>query len=148
MSTINSILSPEDFTWAPPSVSQDSSQGGMDTITPPGLRQSTTFQPYEPFESLSTYPAHASNVLSNQDVPHLHEMVEDTDAHHQHPAGHQDMPKPVSRRSKYGNLDWEPYKKELRDLYLEDNKSLDDTMRIMKEKHSRPDSYVQVLNSI
>ena len=124
----------------------------MDTVTPPGLRQSTTFQPYEPFESLSTYPAHASNVLSNQDVPHLQsedlEMAEDTDALHQPPAGHQDTPKPVSRRSKYGNLDWEPYKEEMRQLYLEDNQSLDDTMRIMKERHSFPDSYVQVLNGI
>ena len=124
----------------------------MDAITPPDLRQSTTFQPYEPFERLSTYPAHASDVVSNHDVRQLQtedpEMAEDADAQHQHPAGHQNMPKPVSRRSKYGKVDWEAYKEELRELYLEDNQNLDDTMRIMKERHSFPESYVQVLSGI
>ena len=72
------------------------------------------------------------------------EMEDEPDAqlHDQHPAGHHNIPKSVLTRSKYANLDWDRYKEELRRLYLEENQNLDNTMRIMKERHSFPESYV------
>ena len=69
----------------------------------------------------------------------------DAQFHEQHPAGHHSIPKFVSGRSKYGKLDWDRYKEEIRSLYLEENRNLADTMRIMKERHSFPDSYVRTL---
>lgn len=39
-------------------------------------------------------------------------------------------------RSKYGALDWTKHKETLRRLYLDENKSLPEIMRIMKEENS------------
>ena len=148
MNSIDSILSPEDFSWGLPSTSQNFSQGGVEAITPSALRQSTTFQPYEPFQTLSTNPPQASNIFTNDDQRYHQsedlEMEEEADAqlHRQHPAGPQNISQTVSRRSRYGSLDWDRYKEELRKLYLEENQNLDNTMRIVKERHSFPDSYV------
>jgi hypothetical protein len=65
-------------------------------------------------------------------------MIEETNAqpHRQPPAGSQSPPMIVSRRSRYGNLDWDRHKEEMRKLYLEGDQSLDETMRVLKEKHS------------
>ncbi|KAH7169989.1 hypothetical protein EDB81DRAFT_150522 [Dactylonectria macrodidyma] len=43
---------------------------------------------------------------------------------------------PGSRRSKYGNLDWERHKPQLQQIYLKDNNSLAETMKIMRTQHS------------
>lgn len=40
------------------------------------------------------------------------------------------------RRSRYGTLDWESHKSLLQSLYLTENKTLNETMRIMKDEHS------------
>lgn len=40
-----------------------------------------------------------------------------------------------SRRSRYGTLDWEKHKSPIKKLYMDENKSLKDTMEIMKEEH-------------
>lgn len=40
------------------------------------------------------------------------------------------------RRAKYENLDWERQEAVLRSLYMDQNKSLADTMKIMEEQHS------------
>ena len=148
MNSSNTMLSPEDFTWGLPSTSQNFSQGGVDAITLSALRPSATFQSYEPLHTPSTNPPQTSNIFSN-DVPRIPqsediEMEEEADAqlHHPHPAGHTNIPRSVSRRSRYGNLDWDSYKEELKKLYLEENQNLDNTMRIMKERYSFPDSYV------
>ena len=148
MNSINSMLSQEDFSWGLPSVSRSFSQGAVDATTASALPQPITFQTYEPFHTLSTNLHQASVGLSNDDQRDQQsedlEMGEEADAqlHHQHPAGHQNIPKPVSRRSIYGNLDWDSHKEELRKLYMDENQNLENTMRIMKERHSFPDSYV------
>lgn len=41
-----------------------------------------------------------------------------------------------TRRSKYQNLDWNEHKAEIQRLYLEENKSLPETMQIMKDRFS------------
>jgi hypothetical protein len=41
-----------------------------------------------------------------------------------------------STRSKYAHLNWDKYQAELRRLYMDENKSLPETMKIMKESHS------------
>ncbi|MCJ1381030.1 hypothetical protein MMC17_004139 [Xylographa soralifera] len=46
----------------------------------------------------------------------------------------------ITGRGRYNNVDWERHKEEIRKLYLMENKILDDTMRIMKAKHSVPES--------
>ena len=144
------MLSPEDFTWGLPSISESFSQEGIDAITPSAVRQSSTFQPYEPFHTLSTNPTQASTFFNNDnqhyDQSEDIEMEEGVNAqlHHQHATGHENIPKIASRRSRYGNLNWDSYKEELRKQYLEENQNLDTIMRIMKEKHSFPESYVHV----
>lgn len=40
------------------------------------------------------------------------------------------------RRAKYENLDWERHEAVLRSLYIDKNKSLADTMKIMEQQHS------------
>ncbi len=40
------------------------------------------------------------------------------------------------RRSRYGILDWESHKSPLKRLYLTENKTLNETMKIMKDEHS------------
>ena len=40
------------------------------------------------------------------------------------------------RRSRYSNLNWDEAKAKIRTLYLIENRSLQETMRIMKEAHS------------
>lgn len=148
MNSINSMLSPEDFTWRLPSVSQSLSQRAVDATTASAPRQPITFQTYGPFHPLSTTLHQASVGLSNDDhrdqQSEDYEMGEeaDTQLHHQHPTGQQNIPKSVSRRSRYGTLDWDSHKEELKKLYMDENQNLDNTMRIMKERHSFPDSYV------
>ena len=151
MQSTNSVPSLQDLTWGLPPVPQNLSQGDLNAITTSDLRQSPTLQPHESFHTLSTNPPQPSMVISNDDQRYPQsedlEMEEEADAqlHDQHTAGHHNIPKPVSGRSKYGNLDWDSYKEELRRLYLEENHNLDNTMRIMKERHSFPESYVHAL---
>ena len=87
--------------------------------------------------------------LEDQRYPQAEDLgiEEERDAqfHEQHQARHHSTPKLVSGRSKYGKLDWDSYKEEIRSLYLDENQNLADTMRIMKEKYSFPDSYVRTL---
>lgn len=40
------------------------------------------------------------------------------------------------KRRKYDNLDWDAHQQELKNLYLLQNKTLEETMHIMKERHS------------
>ena len=42
----------------------------------------------------------------------------------------------TSRRSKYRNLDWDGAKARIKELYLDEDRTLQETMRIMKEAHS------------
>ena len=142
MQSTDSISSLQDLTWGLPPVSQSLSQGDLNAITTSGLHQSTTLQPFESFPTLSANPPQPSMAFSNEDqrYPQSDAQVDD-----QHLAGHRTILKPVSSRSKYGNLDWDGYKEELRGLYLEENQNLDNTMRIMKERHSLPESYVHAL---
>ena len=141
MQSTNSVPSLPDLTWGLPPVSQNLSQGDLNAITTSDLPQSPTLQPYDSIQTLSTNPPQTSTLFSYDDQPYPQsedlEMEEEADAqlHDQHPAGHHAIPKAVSSRSKYGNLDWDSYKEELRRLYLEDNQNLDNTMRIMKERH-------------
>ena len=147
MQSTNSIPSLEDLIWLPP-VSQNLSQGDLNAITPSNLGQSNTLQPYEFAPTLSNNPSQTSIFLSNDGQRHPQsedlEIEEEAEAqvHDHHPADHQNIPKPVSGRSKYGNLDWDRHEEELRTLYLVENHNLDNTMRIMKERHSFPESYV------
>ena len=135
-----SMLSPEDFTWYLPSISQSFSEEGG--VIPAAVIQSTTVPPHEPFHTLSTDPLQAPTALSNDDQRYDEsediEMEEGENAQlqHQNPAGHQNLPKTVSRRSRYGNLSWDSHKEELKKLYREE--TLENTMRIMKERHSFP----------
>ena len=129
-------------------VSQHLSQGDLNAITTSDLRQPPTLQPYEFSHTLSANLPRTLTVFSNQD-PRYHcsedlEIGEEADAqlHDQHSAGHHKILKHVSSRSKYGILDWDGHKEELRRLYLEEKQNLDNTMRIMKERHSFPESYV------
>lgn len=41
-----------------------------------------------------------------------------------------------SRRAKYGYLDWKAHKAAIRNLYMDQNKSLSETMEVMKNVHS------------
>jgi hypothetical protein len=41
-----------------------------------------------------------------------------------------------SRRAKYGHLDWKAHKIAIRNLYMDQNKSLSETMAVMKNMHS------------
>ncbi|KAH8884179.1 hypothetical protein GQ53DRAFT_830103 [Thozetella sp. PMI_491] len=41
-----------------------------------------------------------------------------------------------ARRTKYGSLNWEQHRDEMRIIYLDENKSLADTMRIMRGKYN------------
>ena len=145
MESINSISSPEDLTWGLPPVPPNVSQGDLNATNTSDLPQSTFLQPYQSFHTLSTNAPQPSMTFSNdgRHSPPDIEIVKEADAqpHNPHPAGHHNIPKPISSRSKYGNLDWDSYKEELRSLYLEDNQNLDNTMRIMKERHSFPESY-------
>ncbi|KAH6895896.1 hypothetical protein B0T10DRAFT_587446 [Thelonectria olida] len=45
-------------------------------------------------------------------------------------------PPPTSRRSKYRDLDWEHHKPQLKKIYLDENKSLSETIAIMRDQHS------------
>lgn len=42
----------------------------------------------------------------------------------------------LGKRRRYDNLDWNAHQDELRQLYLLENKTLDETMKVMEEKHS------------
>lgn len=45
-------------------------------------------------------------------------------------------PKPaVSQRTKYRGLNWDAHKTQIKSLYLEGNKNLQETMEIMKDQH-------------
>ena len=151
MQSPNLISSLQDLTWGLPPVSPSLFQGDLNAITTSGLRQSTTLQPFESFPTLSANPPQPSMAFSNEDQRYPQseglEIDEEVDAQldDQYSAGHRKIFKPVSSRSKYGNLDWDGYKEELRRLYLEENQNLDNTMRIMKERHSLPESYVHAL---
>lgn len=52
------------------------------------------------------------------------------------PQPHTATQAPRATRSKYGSLAWDRHKETLRRLYLDENKSLPEIMRIMNEKHS------------
>ena len=151
MQSTDSGPSLQDLTWGLPPVSQNLSQGDLNAITMLDVPQSSHLQPYESFHTLSTNPPQTSMGFSNDDQndPQSEdlEMEEEADGQlqDQHPAGHYNMPKPASSRSKYGNLDWDGYKEELRRLYLEENQNLDATMRLMNERHSLPMSCVHAL---
>ena len=146
MQSTNSVPSLQDLTWGLPPVSHNLSRGDLNAITTSDLRQSPTLQPYDSSHTLSTNPPQTSMIFTNDSQPYPQsrylEMEEQAHAqlHDQHPAGHHCIPKAVSSRSKYGNLDWDSCKEELRRLYLEENQNLDSTMRIMKERHSFPES--------
>ena len=45
-------------------------------------------------------------------------------------------PRTASRRSKYKGLDWDEHKPKIKELYLDEDRSLSETMRIMKEAYS------------
>jgi hypothetical protein len=107
------------------------------------LHQPNEFEPYDPFRLLPPSDAAAAGSFNNDNArgqsPRDVIMKDETKTsqHHHEPAQDiQEQPKTSLRRSKYGNLDWDRYKEQIRELYLDDNKSLDDTMRTMEEKHS------------
>ncbi|KAK4228436.1 hypothetical protein QBC38DRAFT_414506 [Podospora fimiseda] len=54
----------------------------------------------------------------------------------QEPSHSSGPPKARSRRSKYGNLDWEKHKSELKQLYLDDNLTQPEVLGIMQMQHS------------
>ena len=128
-----------------PPVSPDLFQGYRNAINTSDLRQSPTLESSDPFHTLLTNPPRFSMAFSNDDYDLEIEEEADAQSHDQHPTGHHNILTPVSSRSKYGNLDWDSYKEEIRSLYLEENQSLNNTMRIMKERHSFPESYVYTL---
>lgn len=41
----------------------------------------------------------------------------------------------ATKRSKFGKLDWDYHKEKIRILYLEENKSLAETMELMRQRH-------------
>ena len=136
----------QDLTWELPPLSHNLSQGNLNPFTTSGVPQSPILQSCDSIHTLSTNLPQTSTLFSNDDQRYPQsedlEMEEEADAqlHVEHPAGHHSIPKAISTRSKYSNLDWDSHKEELRRLYLEENQNLDNTMRIMKERHSFPES--------
>jgi hypothetical protein len=41
----------------------------------------------------------------------------------------------TNKRAKYGKLDWDVHKEELKKLYLDENKELAEIMQLMQERH-------------
>jgi len=106
------------------------------------MRQPTAYHIYEsyPLNVDAPRPPPFSNDLhSGSDYDVVMTGGTNTRDDNQPPAGSQ-VPTKVSRRSRHGNLDWEAHKDELKELYLNDNWSLKDTMRVMKQKYSFPES--------
>jgi hypothetical protein len=53
-------------------------------------------------------------------------------------------PRVASRRSRYHDLNWEEHKGKIKELYLEEDRTLQDTMRIMREAYSFDASLVHI----
>jgi Clr5 domain len=107
----------------------------------PGLLQPITFQSFQPADQITTTTPHAPTMFSSTNTHHSSNdvvMTDDPDAQHrlQQSAGSDRQPRRVSRRSKYSGLDWEKHKEEIKVLYLENDKSLEQVMGFMKDKHS------------
>lgn len=146
MSSISSMLSPGDYTWNLPSLPDALAPENAGHAYALGLQQSNAFEPFNTFHPATTGSPQHADAFSNIDHRYNSQedvtMTEKTDAqrHRQHSAGPPSPPVTSIRRAKYGNIDWETHKKEIKRLYLDENQNLEVTMRIMKEKHSIPDS--------
>jgi hypothetical protein len=133
---------PEDFNWTS-STSGPLSQGNGITFNPSAERQHANYHSLEGFPPLDNggseqTPQIAAELHSipNEDV----EMIGDTNQPVNNHTTVNPQILPNARRSKHGNLDWEGHKDELRELYLDNGRSLKDTMQIMNQKYSMPES--------
>lgn len=70
-----------------------------------------------------------SRATSKVAIGHSSNCLETT--HHEEPNN-----ATLKRRSKYGHLKWDTYKEILKRLYVDENKTLSETMEIMKNEYS------------
>ena len=142
MNPMDSIHNSHEYApWGAPPALDGFIPAPSSSSNPPGLLQPITFQSFQPTDQITTTTPHAPTMFSSTNTYHSSNdvvMTDDPDAQHQlqQSAGSDRQPRRVSRRSKYSGLDWEKHKEEMRVLYLENDESLEEVMRIMKDKHS------------
>lgn len=141
MNPMDSVHNSQYASWGAPGALDGFIPARSSSSNPPGLLQPIAFQSFQPTEQITTTTPHAPTIFSSTNAHHsLNDVVmtDDPDAQLQlqQSASSDRQPRRVSRRSKYSGLDWKKHKEEMRVLYLENNESLEEVMRTMKDKHS------------
>ena len=144
---LNSSLPSVDYGWDFMSVSDRFPPHNAGPAESSSLRQTNAYRHNESFQQMTPAgpPANGAYSLGNTRVQSSEDIdmgVEGSSHHgrHEPPLGSRSPATRSSRRIKYGNVDWERHKEELRTLYLKNDKSLDDIIAIMTKKHSFPKS--------
>ena len=150
MLPINSLLSLDGYSWTLPTASGVIPQGHPNFTYASALHHSQELAPFEGPHSVTARSSRDADTFGNSHQHYdLQEHVTtsggmDTQHHREPSPGHPSPPATTTRRARYGNMNWESRKEELKQLYLTEDKTLDETMRIMNEKYSIPESYVSL----